>query len=215
MGILGKLFGKYLLVTNTVSCGLMMGFGDLFQQGHEHWKQCSRNESVSLQSGKLLKLDSETKIDNEINSITLPNIDDNDKKYVHDYIRTKNMIIVGSIQGPFHHYFYAILERTIPKKDAVSLVKKILADQFIASPACLAIFFCGLGALEHNEIGSIQNEVALKFLDTWKIDWCFWPPVQFINFLLVPIQYRVIYTNLMTMIYDTFLSYMRYDAEYD
>lgn len=201
MGILSKLFGKYLLLTNTVSCGLMMGFGDILQQRSEHWK---RNDSQNTD-----------KDHNKKKPPTSADIENVDEEYEHDYIRTKNMLIVGVVQGPFHHYFYAILDRTLPGKDATSLVKKTLLDQFVASPTCLAIFFFGHGALEHRKIEDIHNEVKLKFMDTWKVDWCFWPPVQFVNFLFVPIRYRVLYINLMTMIYDIYLSYIKYDAQYD
>ncbi|CAB0036464.1 unnamed protein product [Trichogramma brassicae] len=138
---------------------------------------------------------------NEVDSKTSDNF---------DFVRCRNMTAVGLLQGPFHHYFYAFLEKTLPGKSTVSIFKKTLVDQTIASPTCLGIFFFGLGLMEQKNLNDINGEVKLKLLDTWKVDCMFWPPTQFINFLFVPIQYRVIYINLMTMIYDIFLSYMKY-----
>ncbi|XP_043281892.1 mpv17-like protein 2 [Venturia canescens] len=229
MGVFGKLFGKYLLVTNTVSCGVMMGFGDVLQQRGDHWKrhafpkyfESDKEEARSLDNdGNLVTEAIQIRSNNqdEANSsiektfTIIENDSDENKNYGHDYVRTKNMCAVGLVQGPFHHYFYAILDRFLPGRNTSSVVKKTLVDQLVASPTCLGIFFFGLGALEQRKVEDISGEVKLKFFDTYKVDCFFWPPTQFVNFLFVPVQYRVVYINLMTMFYDIFLSYMKYDA---
>ncbi|XP_076292066.1 mpv17-like protein 2 isoform X2 [Lasioglossum baleicum] len=195
-----KLFDKYLLVTNTVSCGLMMAAADLIQQRSEHWKK--------------------TKCLVEENRTMIPSLEDrqqeltNSDTYVHDFVRTKNMTTVGLIQGPFHHWFYLVLDKVIPGRCAVSVVKKTCLDQSIASPTCLGIFFIGLGVLESRKLEEIYDELRVKLYDTWKVDCCFWPPTQCINFFFIPFRYRVLYTNFMTMIYDIFLSYMKYDHQF-
>lgn len=204
MGILRQLlFGKYLLVTNTVSCGLMMAAGDVIQQRSEHWKKrCSHKyfpSSVMAASPEDEKM------------TAVPNT----SAYGHDYMRTRNMTVVGLVQGPFHHWFYMILDKVFPGRSAKSVLKKTLLDQSIASPTCLTIFFVGLGILESHNIEEICKELKLKFLETWKVDCCFWPPTQCINFLFVPLHYRVLYTNAMTMVYDIFLSYIKYDAHFE
>lgn len=127
-----------------------------------------------------------------------------------DPIRMRNMFAVGTAQGPFHHYFYAILDRVLPGRNAGSIVKKTVLDQTIASPTCLAIFFFGHGALEQRDNEDMLDEIRGKFFSTYKVDCCFWPPTQMINFLLVPVQYRVIYVNVMNIIYDIFLSHAKY-----
>lgn len=86
-----------------------------------------------------------------------------------DHVRTRNMTVVGLLQGPFHHYFYQILERYIPGRSTSSIFKKTLLDQTIASPTCLGIFFFGLGALERKNLDDINGEVRLKLFDTWKV----------------------------------------------
>ncbi|KAG7212410.1 hypothetical protein KM043_012727 [Ampulex compressa] len=153
MAVLRKIFGKYLLITNTVSCGLMMGIGDLIQQRSEYWRRSNNcNISTSVKNG---------------NNSLLANIKDlEEASYTHNYMRMKNMITVGLLQ-------------------------------------------------EHQKIQAIYEELKLKLCDTWKVDCCFWPPTQSINFCFVPLRYRVLYTNFMTMVYDIFLSYMKYDACYE
>ncbi|XP_011496117.1 PREDICTED: mpv17-like protein 2, partial [Ceratosolen solmsi marchali] len=193
--------GKYLLVTNTMSCGLMMGAGDVLQQHSNFLKKrmpMTNDRLPNDEKGCLDYREDETEYDITNNGC--------------DYVRTRNMTVVGFIQGPFNHYFYNILEKQLPGKSAGSILKKTLIDQTIASPICLGMFFMGLGMLEHKSLQEINSEIRLKLMNTWKVDCIFWPPTQFLNFLFVPIQYRVLYINFMTMIYDMFLSYIKYDA---
>ncbi|KAL7299151.1 hypothetical protein TKK_0007750 [Trichogramma kaykai] len=223
MGVKSKIFGKYLLITNTLSCGVMMAAGDIFQQRSNFLKKHMANQidqqPVNDQTTAISMMNCSNQKNNndpERLELLVRVVDENevDSKTSNnfDFVRCRNMTAVGLLQGPFHHYFYAFLEKTLPGKSTVSIFKKTLVDQTIASPTCLGIFFFGLGLMEQKNLNDINGEVKLKLLDTWKVDCMFWPPTQFINFLFVPIQYRVIYINLMTMIYDVFLSYMKYDA---
>lgn len=86
-----------------------------------------------------------------------------------DYVRMKNMTAVGLMQGPFHHYFYAVLERLAPGTGTLAVFKKTFLDQAISSPTCLGIFFVGLGVMERKNLQDINSEVRLKLFDTWKV----------------------------------------------
>ena len=87
----------------------------------------------------------------------------------HDFTRTRNMLTVGLLQGPFHHYFYTFLEKSLPGTKALSIFKKTIADQMLSSPTCIAIFFFGHGFLERRNLKEINDEVQHKFLHTWKV----------------------------------------------
>lgn len=208
MHILSKLFGRYLLVTNTISCGLMMAAGDLIQQRREHWKRYNYDNYFSS-GGTARVIAASPEIEEEKKATDVAAL------YEHNYVRTRNMTLVGLIQGPFHHCFYGLLEKIAPGKRVRSVLKKTFLDQLIASPTCLIIFFGGLGLMERDKIEEACREIKVKLIDAWKVDCCFWPPAQCVNFLFVPLQYRVLYTNFMTMVYDIFLSYIKYDAHYD
>lgn len=192
-----------------------MGFGDLIQQRCAQWKHLYFDDASNFADNEsttpILQQCSNNSINHDSkNGIILANITDPKIIDNHDFIRTRNMITVGLIQGPFHHYFYSLLERFVPGKNASSVVKKTCIDQVIASPICLAIFFIGLSALEERKTKELFFEIKSKFIETYKVDCCFWPPSQLINFLFVPMRYRVMYINFMTMFYDIFLSHTKY-----
>ena len=52
--------------------------------------------------------------------------------------------------------------------------------------------------------GSAHDSIRFQF------DWCIWPPSQYINFRWVPQAYRVLYVNVVTVIWDIFLSYIKH-----
>lgn len=148
--------GKYLLITNTVSCGLMMAAGDVIQQRSEHWKKHSHKYFPS----RVMAASPE---DEQVTAISSTSV------YGHDYVRTRNMTVVGLFQGPFHHWFYTVLDKILPGRNAKSVLKKTFLDQSVASPTCLTIFFVGLGIMESRKIEEIGKELKLKFRETWKV----------------------------------------------
>lgn len=136
----------------------MMAVGDAIQQRNEHWrKHCSHKYFL----GSVIAASSEE--DEKMTAVP------GNPVYGHDYMRTRNMTVVGLLQGPFHHWFYMLLDRVFPGKSAKSIIKKTLLDQTIASPMCLTIFFVGLGVMEHRRIEEIWKELKVKFCTTWKV----------------------------------------------
>ncbi|KAJ3625689.1 hypothetical protein MTP99_016238 [Tenebrio molitor] len=170
-------FGKYLLWTNTASCGVLMFLGDLIDQEIHYRKKV-------------------------------------DKTWRYDYMRLGRMFIVGLAVGPAHHYYYNFINVVWPRRNMPSIGKKILADQLIASPICIVLFFYTLGLLEGKKFSDATEELKHKFVSVYTVDWMVWPPTQFINFYLVPVRYQVLYINTVTMFYDVFLSFIKHEYDY-
>ncbi|XP_071523222.1 mpv17-like protein 2 isoform X2 [Panulirus ornatus] len=173
--IWSRLFGRYLWVTNTLSCGGLLAIGDGIQQQIDHMRGIS----------------------------TTPG---------HDWGRTGRLFLVGLSQGPPHHIFYLWLDKVLPKRSAKAIFKKIIADQLLGAPFFAFTFFMGAGLLEGKTMNGSLQEFKLKFPVVYAFDWLIWPPTQTVNFLFVPTPYRVLYINIVTVIWDVFLSYMKHKA---
>ncbi|RZC38643.1 mpv17-like protein 2 [Asbolus verrucosus] len=128
-------FGKYLFLTNTVSSGVLMLMGDAIQQ------------ELSYQSKALtshLPRD-ETRFDYGQMSMRFVII----IEQLSNEFFAARMFLVGLGMGPTHHYYYRYISILWPKRDMMSITKKIAADQFIMSPICIAQFFVTIDGLVH------------------------------------------------------------------
>nr|XP_023026451.1 mpv17-like protein 2 [Leptinotarsa decemlineata] len=90
-----------------------------------------------------------------------------EKRY--DYGRMTRMFIVGLAFGPVHHYYYIWLAKAYPAKTATNITWKILLDQFIMSPVCIAMFFYGMGLMEMKPVVESNKEITEKFREVYTI----------------------------------------------
>lgn len=130
----------------------------------------------------------------------------------YDLVRNAKMFVVGAIQGPLHHYFYRWLDNKYVETTLRTTSIKILYDQLVMSPVCIVGFFYPAGWLFNQSTEECTKELKSKFLKVYVTDWMVWPATQFINFYYLPPQYRVIYVNLITMLYNVFLSHVKHEG---
>ncbi|KAK8727263.1 hypothetical protein OTU49_009790 [Cherax quadricarinatus] len=128
----------------------------------------------------------------------------------YDWGRTGRLFLVGLSLGPPHHIFYLWLDKVLPKRNPKVIFKKIMADQFLAAPFFAVNFFIGAGLLEGKSLSGSWQEFKAKFPTVYAFDWLIWPPTQTLNFYFVPAMYRVLYINVITVVWDVFLSYMKH-----
>jgi protein Mpv17 len=132
----------------------------------------------------------------------------NHNKY--DFERIKQSAVVGLSQGSMHHFFYLWMERIMPGKSKAAIIKKILLDQFIISPIFISHFLYTSYFLEGKKLKDIHDIIKQKFLKIYVADWAIWPLSQTINFCYVPFKYRVLYVNVISLFYSTFLCYVKH-----
>ncbi|XP_076232725.1 mpv17-like protein isoform X2 [Calliopsis andreniformis] len=96
-----------------------------------------------------------------------------------------------------------------PKSDLKSAVTKALVEQVSYSPAAMCCFFFGINLLEMKPVAECLEEVKQKFWPTYKVGVCVWPILQTINFFLVPEHNRVVYVSCCSLVWTSFLAYMK------
>ncbi|KAA8592264.1 hypothetical protein FQN60_017719 [Etheostoma spectabile] len=92
------------------------------------------------------------------------------------------------ITGPLSHYFYQLMEMWMPSTDPLCIVKRLLLDRLAK----------GWTDFEKKMKGSYWT--ALKM--NWKV----WTPFQFININFVPVQFRVLFSNMIALFWYAYLA---------
>ncbi|XP_017058287.1 LOW QUALITY PROTEIN: mpv17-like protein 2 [Drosophila ficusphila] len=128
-----------------------------------------------------------------------------------DTDRMFRMFVAGALQGPLHHYVYNWMDRVMPARTFQNIVKKILIDQLVMSPACILIFFYSICYLERQTLEATNQELISKFPYVYLLDWMTWPAAQYLNFRYLDTKYRVTFVNVCTAVYNVLMSYMKHD----
>lgn len=156
------------------------------------------------------------------------NNNDNYKDKKIDFNRTLyNVIYGGIIFAPIANKLYRILNNKIYypfKINNIKLAKyknffdticRVSVDQLIWSPIGIVLYFSMMTVMENwknvlNNPAVIKEKIAIKidtrFRDTLLANWSVWPIFQIVNFSLVPLPFRVSAVNIVSILWNAFLS---------
>lgn len=125
-----------------------------------------------------------------------------------DYVRTLKLSATGLPIGFISHFWYLHLDKRYTTKTHTNVFKKILLSQLIYAPVCILVFFLTLSVLNRQSARELHANLVSKGQRLYIVDWIFWPPVSLVNFYLVPLRYRLLYENIISIGFDTFNSYV-------
>lgn len=99
------------------------------------------------------------------------------------------------------------MQAVMPKNPThpVAVLSKVALDQLINSPLGTVCFFAWTQTLKGTpeQIGTTCSD---KLWDTTRTGWCMWPAAQAANFLFVPLQYRIVFINVVAIAWTCILS---------
>ncbi|XP_052417788.1 peroxisomal membrane protein 2 isoform X3 [Carassius gibelio] len=113
------------------------------------------------------------------------------------------------ITGPVSHYIYQLLEVLLPTTVPYCLIKRLLLERLIFAPAFLLLFYVVMNALEGKTLTDVQNKLKTSYWPAMKMNWKVWTPFQFININYVPVQFRVLFANLVALFWYAYLASVR------
>lgn len=126
-----------------------------------------------------------------------------------DFLRVLRMALFGAlIAAPQMHIFHGWMEKAVMPKNPthpVAVLSKVALDQIINSPLGTVCFFAWTQALKGTP-DQIGNTCRDKLWDTTRTGWCMWPAAQAANFLFVPLQYRIVFINVVAIAWTCILS---------
>lgn len=117
----------------------------------------------------------------------------------------------GLTSGFLCHYWYIFLDRSVVGGTGLSLVaRKVVYDQLIFSPVCIAACLVAAGVVEGSPSRAIASDVVVKGGNLFFAECLIWPPAQFVNFYFLPTRYRVAFDNLVSLGFDTYTSHVKH-----
>lgn len=126
-----------------------------------------------------------------------------------DHRRLVRMLLFGIlVHGPLCHFWYKMLDDSVlpsRPKSVMAIVLKIVLDQLIFGPVFLIVFWFSLKTFEGRPADAIDMCVN-KMFPTLMVSYMLWPAAHIINFKYVPSNQRVLYINLVTIFWTTYLS---------
>lgn len=131
-------------------------------------------------------------------------------KSKYDYKRLFIQASFGFLFTPyFHLQFCHVIPRLFPGGTTANLVKSVAFDQTINALVFTTCFFSYIDTMNGLKVEQVQQSVKEKLLPTLFANWTCWPLIMAVNFSIVPMRYRVLFTNICGMFWVGYLSYVQ------
>jgi protein Mpv17 len=139
---------------------------------------------------------------------TLPS--NKDQKFHHDWTRTGHILTTGFFySGPMAHYWFTFLELIVKvENQLLGLICRLLLDATIFSPFTVFGYFSVRTLLEGKGVPAIQQKLQKAWWKAVVAAWKFWPIVNVFNYTLVSFPYRVLYANIMSLLWTGYLTFV-------
>ena len=122
--------------------------------------------------------------------------------------RTAKFAVVGlCLHGPFFFTFFRALDRALGSQRTFrTAVVKSIIGQCVVFPVYLVAFFAFRGALDGAPLTEVRHNIVTKLVPTVTAGAVVWVPANMVNFLLVPLPYRVLFANTVGLVWQGYMS---------
>lgn len=116
---------------------------------------------------------------------------------------------VSENSGPLIHFFHAFLESVVFKgrrQSSLSVVTgKMMIDQFLFSPIFTVLYFYMRALAEDQSLTTTTTMLKRELLSIMKSSWTVWIPANFLNYLLIPVDLRVLFGSVIGLFWNAYL----------
>ena len=113
---------------------------------------------------------------------------------------------IGAFFGPLVCAYYSFSDTILPPFDPANVPYKIFMDQTIYCATKYSAYLCLVGLASGSSLDECKGDVQAKLWPTLTTGWKFWPAVHLITYNLIPPRHRVLWINLVDLVWVTFLS---------
>lgn len=113
------------------------------------------------------------------------------------------------VAGPFFHWWYSRLEtftRKLQLSPAIKLALQLVANQLAMTPPFLLVTLLFLQLTHTFSLEKMMATVKKAYSGALWANWRVWTVAQAINFAFVPLDYRVLFGNIIALWWNIYLS---------
>ncbi|KAK1450788.1 sym-1 [Colletotrichum cuscutae] len=125
----------------------------------------------------------------------------------HEWARTGRMALYGgAIFGPVATTWFKFLQNNIVLKNKnAEMLARVAVDQGVFAPVMISVFLSSMATLEG---GSIKEKLDKNYKTALTSNYMLWPFVQVVNFKFVPLHHRVLFVNVISIGWNSYLSFL-------
>uniref|UniRef100_A0A914XU41 Mitochondrial inner membrane protein Mpv17 n=1 Tax=Panagrolaimus superbus TaxID=310955 RepID=A0A914XU41_9BILA len=139
-----------------------------------------------------------------------------------DFIRVAKFAgLISCLIAPIAYRWIHFIEKRIP---ATSLgnttsgklkvgVGRVILDQTIAAPILTFICIFSLNTLETWSTAAAYERTKTVYWTVLCKNWNLWPFVQLVNLTFVPLQYRIVLVQFVSVFWNIYLSYVQHQSK--
>ncbi|CAJ0572706.1 unnamed protein product, partial [Mesorhabditis spiculigera] len=126
----------------------------------------------------------------------------------YDAIRTgRFFVLAGVFIAPALNRWFRVLEMVRGGNPKLIPLKRMLIDQSTFSPIFNGLVLFNLRLLEGFNVKDCADLTKRDWWPVWSTSLMFWPFIQLANFYLVPLNMRVVVTQIAGLFWNSYLSY--------
>lgn len=118
-------------------------------------------------------------------------------------------------QGPFGHFWYPFLQRSVTSLGLTSgapyIATKVFFDETVNGNLSNALYFSTIPLMEGKPWSWVKEKVRFDLLPSFMIEGMLWIPCSTINFCLVPLKHQLMFANGVVFAWTAFLSLVCHD----
>ncbi|KAL2882860.1 sym-1 [Colletotrichum salicis] len=125
----------------------------------------------------------------------------------HEWARTGRMALYGGvIFGPVATTWFKFLQNNVVLKNKnAEMLARVAVDQGVFAPVMISVFLSSMATLEG---GSIKEKLDKNYKTALTSNYMLWPFVQVVNFKFVPLHHRVLFVNVISIGWNSYLSFL-------
>lgn len=120
----------------------------------------------------------------------------------------------ATITGPLLATWYPFLDRVCVRYNVTrrfglwgAPILKVLADELLMDPPCLALFYGYMNVWEGGSLATFQSKLETQFVPSWLTSLAIWPWILLGTFRFVPLYAQAPLINACGILWDGFLSH--------